>query len=271
MTQQPDDLDEQTASDPKAQREVSLILLIPNMVTLIGLCFGLTGIRFALEGHYSWAVFLIMLSALADLFDGLLARRLGAQSEMGAQLDSLSDFLCFGVAPAILVYEVHLGEWRGLGWIFALIFAVSACLRLARFNVMSGQADPNDSPKRHFVGVPRAPRCAAWAAAGLSVLYRRAAHRCGPGAGQRLACLCRGVDDLQPPHPLAQGRQSAPPHGRRAVFRNRRGHGAFVHPALGPSGDCGSGLSRRDPLGLGQGTGPFVRLIPINPQTGGRA
>ncbi|MFW2589027.1 CDP-diacylglycerol--serine O-phosphatidyltransferase [Sagittula sp. SSi028] len=154
MSQQPDDLDDQTASDSKAQREVSLILLIPNMVTLIGLCFGLTGIRFALEGHYSWAVFLIMLSALADLFDGLLARRLGAQSEMGAQLDSLSDFLCFGVAPAILVYEVHLGEWRGLGWIFALIFAVSACLRLARFNVMSGQADPNDAPKRHFVGVP---------------------------------------------------------------------------------------------------------------------
>ncbi|MBP0482264.1 CDP-diacylglycerol--serine O-phosphatidyltransferase [Sagittula salina] len=147
-----DDLPEETESVDR--REVSLILLIPNMVTLMGLCFGLTAIRFAMEGHFSWAVFLIMLSALADGFDGLLARRLNAQSEMGAQLDSLSDFLCFGVAPAILVYEVHLHDFGGLGWIFALIFAVSACLRLARFNVMSGQADPNDEPHRFFVGVP---------------------------------------------------------------------------------------------------------------------
>ncbi|ARE41132.1 CDP-diacylglycerol--serine O-phosphatidyltransferase [Rhodovulum sp. P5] len=136
------------------QSPVSLLLLLPNMVTLMGMCFGLTSIRFAIEERYAVAVFLILLAALADGLDGLLARKLGAESPMGAQLDSLSDFLCFGVAPALLVYQVHLTQAGGLGWIFALIFAAATCLRLARFNVMSGQADDSTGPKRYFVGVP---------------------------------------------------------------------------------------------------------------------
>ncbi|GAA4221178.1 CDP-diacylglycerol--serine O-phosphatidyltransferase [Sagittula sp. NFXS13] len=175
--------------DTSGGRDVSLILLIPNMVTLMGLSFGLTGIRFAMEGYFTWAVILIMLSALADLFDGLLARRLGAQSEMGAQLDSLSDFLCFGVAPAILVYEVHLGDFGGLGWIFALIFAVSACLRLARFNVMSGQAEPGEAPKRYFVGVP-AP---AGAFLGLFPVFLSNLGLIDPGSAPLLVCVWLAV------------------------------------------------------------------------------
>ncbi|WGW03666.1 CDP-diacylglycerol--serine O-phosphatidyltransferase [Tropicibacter oceani] len=133
---------------------VSILMLLPNMVTLIGMSLGLTAIRFAIEGRFTTAVFLIILSALADGLDGLLARRLKAESPMGAQLDSLSDFLCFGVAPAILVYQVHLSHTGGFGWIFALLFAAAACLRLARFNVTSGQADESAPAKRYFVGVP---------------------------------------------------------------------------------------------------------------------
>ncbi|WP_425072299.1 CDP-diacylglycerol--serine O-phosphatidyltransferase [Sagittula sp. S175] len=190
MSEQPDETEAETDAAVESgatpdRREVSLVLLIPNMVTLMGLSFGLTAIRFAMEGHFSWAVFLIMLSALADLFDGLLARRLGAQSEMGAQLDSLSDFLCFGVAPAILVYEVHLHDFGGLGWIFALIFAVSACLRLARFNVMSGQAEPGEEPKRYFVGVP-AP---AGALLGLFPVFLSYVGVLDAGQAPLLVCL----------------------------------------------------------------------------------
>ena len=132
---------------------VSLLLLVPNMITLMGMSFGLTAIRFTLEGRFGTAVFLLLLAALVDGLDGLMARRLGAESALGAQLDSLSDFLCFGVAPAILIYQMHLGA-GGFGWIFALVFASACCLRLARFNVMSGQADETAGPKRHFVGVP---------------------------------------------------------------------------------------------------------------------
>lgn len=136
------------------QARVSILLLLPNIVTLVGMSFGLTAIRFATEGRLSAAVLLILLAALADVLDGLLARRFDAASAMGAQLDSLSDFLCFGAAPALMVYQLHLADVGGMGWIFALLFVTATCLRLARFNVMSGQADPSDEAKRHFVGVP---------------------------------------------------------------------------------------------------------------------
>ena len=140
--------------DRGEQGSVSILSLLPNMVTLIGMSLGLTAIRFAIEGRFTTAVFLIVLAAVADGLDGLLARKLGAESPMGAQLDSLSDFLCFGVAPMIVVYQMHLAQTGGFTWIFALLFAAATCLRLARFNVMSGQADESDGPKRHFVGVP---------------------------------------------------------------------------------------------------------------------
>lgn len=134
--------------------------LVPNLVTILGLCAGLTAIRYTFDARFMLAAGLIVFAAAIDGLDGLLARRLRATSDIGAELDSLSDFLCFGVAPAILVYRFALTGDAGFGWIFALVFAICCCLRLARFNVMRGQPDaPN-----HFVGVP------APAGAGLALL-----------------------------------------------------------------------------------------------------
>ncbi|SDY06748.1 CDP-alcohol phosphatidyltransferase family protein [Citreimonas salinaria] len=138
----------------REQSPLSILMLLPNMVTLTGLSFGLTAVRFTIEGRYSAAVFLILLAALADGLDGLLARWLRAESPLGAQLDSLSDFMCFGVAPAILVYQIHLAQAGGFGWIIAMLFAVGACFRLARFNVTTGKTDDTKGPAKHFVGVP---------------------------------------------------------------------------------------------------------------------
>lgn len=138
---------------------VPFLLLLPNMVTLAGMCLGLTSIRYAMDERFGFAVALIFLAVLMDGLDGLLARRLRATSNFGAELDSLSDFLCFGVAPGILLYKFLLEPLGSLGWMFVLIFAAAACLRLARFNVMRGagadeEKSAETSDKTHFVGVP---------------------------------------------------------------------------------------------------------------------
>ncbi|MGH1355585.1 MAG: CDP-alcohol phosphatidyltransferase family protein [Thalassovita sp.] len=137
---------------------VPFLLLLPNMVTLAGMCLGLTSIRFAMDERFGFAVALIFLAVLMDGLDGLLARRLHATSNFGAELDSLSDFLCFGVAPGILLYKFLLEPLGSLGWVFVLIFAAAACLRLARFNVMRGAGADEEittkDDKTHFVGVP---------------------------------------------------------------------------------------------------------------------
>jgi CDP-diacylglycerol--serine O-phosphatidyltransferase len=131
---------------------VPFTLLLPNLVTILGLCFGLTSIRFAFDDRFDLAAGLLILAALVDGMDGLLARRLDAASPFGAELDSLSDFVCFGVAPALLVYHFALGGLAGLGWIAALFLAICCCLRLARFNVM--RDDPDPAFKSGFMGVP---------------------------------------------------------------------------------------------------------------------
>ncbi len=127
------------------------LLLLPNLVTIAGMCLGLTAIRFTMVGEFQTAVILILLSGLIDGMDGLIARRLRATSEFGAELDSLSDFLCFAVAPGLLVYRFALGEAHAIGWVFVLVFAAAGCLRLARFNVMRGE---DGAGKTHFTGVP---------------------------------------------------------------------------------------------------------------------
>ncbi len=125
--------------------------LVPNLVTIVGLCSGLTALRLGFAGRFEPAVALVIFAAAIDGLDGLIARRLNAASRFGGELDSLSDFVCFGVVPALLVYEMALTGTVDLAWTVALVFAVCACLRLARFNVN------RDAPvvgTAHFVGVP---------------------------------------------------------------------------------------------------------------------
>ncbi len=129
-----------------------LIDFAPNLLTLTGLCAGLTAIRFALAGRFDLAAALIVLAALIDGMDGLLARRLNAQSHFGAELDSLSDFVCFGVAPALILYRFAFADLPGPGWLAVLVFVLCCCLRLARFNV--SRALPPPPGRAFFVGVP---------------------------------------------------------------------------------------------------------------------
>lgn len=129
-----------------------LLSLVPNLVTMLGLCFGLTSIRFTFAEEFHLAAGMLILAALIDGLDGLLARRLNAASPFGAELDSLSDFVCFGVAPALLVYNFGLEGLAGMGWLAALFFAICCCLRLARFNV-AAKDETSDSGKS-FTGVP---------------------------------------------------------------------------------------------------------------------
>lgn len=137
---------------PDDRRSLPLVALLPNLVTLMGLCAGLTAIRYALSDRWEMAAALIVLAAIIDGMDGLLARKLNAQSSFGAELDSLSDFVCFGVAPGIVIYRFALDALPGLGWLCVLVFILCCCLRLARFNV-SRDAPPPPG-RAHFVGVP---------------------------------------------------------------------------------------------------------------------
>lgn len=136
----------------RARDRLPLFLLLPNLVTILGLCAGLTAIRFALVGRWEIAVGLILFAAVIDGLDGLIARRLDAASPFGAELDSLSDFVNFGVAPAVVVYGFALQAIGDAGWVFALVFAIGCCLRLARFNV--GRTAPEAPARTHFTGVP---------------------------------------------------------------------------------------------------------------------
>lgn len=142
------------------RENLPFVHLVPNLITILGLCCGLTAMRLTFDGLYMYATALIVFAAAIDGLDGLVARRLRATSDMGAELDSLSDFVCFGVAPALLVYRFALFPDHGLGWVLALTFAICCCLRLARFNTMRDQPDA----PRHFLGVP------APAGAGLALL-----------------------------------------------------------------------------------------------------
>lgn len=134
--------------------EQPIARLLPNMITIAGMCCGLSAIRFAMLGRWEMAVSFILAAALIDGMDGRVARMLGATSNFGAQLDSLSDFVCFGVAPAIVIYMWQLQEVRGFGWAIVLFFSVCAALRLARFNTGLFDEPQETWKKEFFVGVP---------------------------------------------------------------------------------------------------------------------
>ena len=131
-----------------------LIHLVPNAFTVASICFGLSAIRYGLDGRYQTAVVMIILAGIFDGLDGRSARLLKITSKLGAELDSLADFLSFGVAPAFLIYLWSLNEAKGLGWAIALFYVICAALRLARFN--SELEDPNQPPwmTRFFTGMP---------------------------------------------------------------------------------------------------------------------
>jgi CDP-diacylglycerol--serine O-phosphatidyltransferase len=131
---------------------LSIGKLIPNFITVSAMCSGLTGIRFALEGRWDYAVAAIILAAILDALDGRMARMLKASSEFGAQLDSLADIVSFGVAPAMVLYFWTLQEAGGIGWAVSLFFIVCCALRLARFNSMDGKLPPY--AYNYFTGIP---------------------------------------------------------------------------------------------------------------------
>ena len=148
---------------PKLRSELHLVQLLPNLITISAMCAGLTGIRFAINGQFPAAVAMILVAAVLDGLDGRVARLLRSESEIGAELDSLVDFVNFGVAPGLVIYMWGLHELQSGGWVATLVYATCCLLRLARFNIgnrispeKSG-ADKSGADKpaaASFTGVP---------------------------------------------------------------------------------------------------------------------
>ena len=136
------------------RRGIPLRAVVPNAVTALALCFGLTGVRFAIGGEWEKALAAIIIAGVLDGIDGRIARLLRAQSRFGAELDSLSDVIAFGVSPAIILYLWSLQNVPRFGWLFALAHAVCCALRLARFNAaIDSQEQPHKSAG-FLTGVP---------------------------------------------------------------------------------------------------------------------
>jgi len=164
-----------STSPRRGLRAVPLRLLIPNLITLFALGLGLTAIRLAMEGSIEWAVSAVAAAAVLDGLDGRIARALKGTSHFGAELDSLADFVDFGVAPALVLYFADLHAAKSFGWVAALVFAMACALRLARFNVMIDEDQPAWR-KIFFLGMP-AP---AGAIVGLLPIYVHSAFDLGP-------------------------------------------------------------------------------------------
>ncbi|WP_459962845.1 CDP-diacylglycerol--serine O-phosphatidyltransferase [Nocardia sp. IFM 10818] len=144
---------EQLAPAPVVRRRHRTVRLLPSMVTILGLCSGLSAVKFAMEGKLGVALALVGAAAIFDMLDGRIARMLDATTKMGAELDSLSDAIAFGVAPALVLYVTYLHA-DSVGWIVALMFAVCMVLRLARFNTLLDDDNVPDWQREYFVGVP---------------------------------------------------------------------------------------------------------------------
>jgi CDP-diacylglycerol--serine O-phosphatidyltransferase len=148
----------------RPKRGIPLRTVVPNAVTALALCTGLTGVRFAIAENWEAALWCIVAAAVLDGMDGRIARRLNGQSRFGAELDSLSDVIAFGVSPAIIIHLWSLQNVPRFGWIFALAYAVCAALRLARFNAAIDAEDQPHKSAGFLTGVP------APAGAGLLLL-----------------------------------------------------------------------------------------------------
>ena len=135
-------------------RRIPVRTLVPNVITLLALCAGLTGIRLAFEERYEWALAAIVFAAMLDAVDGRVARMIKGTSRFGAELDSLADFVNFGVAPGLILYHWELNTLGNLGWIAAMVFAICAGLRLARFNVQIEDPERPAWAGNFFTGIP---------------------------------------------------------------------------------------------------------------------
>jgi CDP-diacylglycerol---serine O-phosphatidyltransferase len=135
-------------------REIPLRMMLPNLITIVAICAGLSGIRLAFENRFEIAVIMVLIAAFLDGIDGRIARMLKASSKFGAQMDSLADIVNFGAAPALVLYAYLLDRAGALGWIAALLFAIACGLRLARFNVAEEEPDRPVWQGDYFTGVP---------------------------------------------------------------------------------------------------------------------
>ncbi len=144
----------ETPPNVRKFKPVPIRFLLPNLITLLALCSGVTAIRFAIEGHYEWAVGGIIFALVLDALDGRLARYLKGTSRFGAELDSLADFVNFGVAPGIMLYLWSLNGLKTFGWVVCLMLAIGCALRLARFNVMLDDPEKPVWAGGFFIGMP---------------------------------------------------------------------------------------------------------------------
>jgi CDP-diacylglycerol---serine O-phosphatidyltransferase len=128
--------------------------ILPNIITILSICAGVTGIRFAFEGRFELAVGLVLGAAFLDGIDGRLARLVNGQSRFGAEMDSLADIVNFGVAPALLLYAYTLHDVGSFGWICALLYIAGCALRLARFNTMLDEPNKPAWKSAYFTGIP---------------------------------------------------------------------------------------------------------------------
>jgi CDP-diacylglycerol---serine O-phosphatidyltransferase len=135
-------------------RPIPVRMLVPNFITLLAICAGLTAIRLSTEGRMELAVAAIVFAAVLDGIDGRVARMIKGQSKFGAELDSLADFVNFGVAPGLILYFWQLHELNNGGWIAAMVFAISGGLRLARFNATMDDPNKPAFAANYFTGVP---------------------------------------------------------------------------------------------------------------------
>ncbi len=143
-----------TEMRPRRFRPIPVRMLVPNVITLLAICAGLTAIRLSTEGRMELAVAAIVFAAVLDGIDGRVARMIKGQSKFGAELDSLADFVNFGVAPGLILYFWQLHEIHNGGWIAAMVFAISGGLRLARFNATMDDPNKPAFATNFFTGVP---------------------------------------------------------------------------------------------------------------------
>jgi CDP-diacylglycerol--serine O-phosphatidyltransferase len=139
---------------PRPQRGIPLRAILPNAVTALALCSGLSGIRFAMDGKWEIAVLMVLLAAVLDGIDGRIARMVHGESRFGAELDSLSDAISFGVAPALILFMWTLNAVPRVGWLVALVYALFCALRLARFNAQIDHIDQPHKSAGFLTGVP---------------------------------------------------------------------------------------------------------------------